>query len=132
MSYRQKFTENELMAGQPKEIVDQPPVHVAGHIATLVQKEEAKGKLRVITLEEPAIIAKVQHTMRKGEKLSEWYARTGCGRAQVLTMTKAELTNFVTVADSSAQDEWKPGNTWVPTPAQAPASTRPINAIITE
>jgi hypothetical protein len=51
------------------------------------------------------VIGKVQHAMRKGEQLMEFYSRTGLGRAQLLVMSKDEISRAVTLADErNAED----------------------------
>lgn len=45
------------------------------------------------------VINLVKHTMKKGEFLTQWYARVLLGRAQVLTMTKDQITRFAALAD---------------------------------
>lgn len=51
--------------------------------------------------DEEEIIVRVRHTMRAGEPLVAWFARVGLGRAQILTMSKSEITAFVAQADAN-------------------------------
>jgi hypothetical protein len=43
--------------------------------------------------------------MRKGELLTQFYARTGLGRAQIATMSKDQITAFVAQADRNNAEE---------------------------
>ena len=56
------------------------------------------------------IIRRIQHVLRPGEKLMQFYARVGLGRAQILAMTSVEIAKFVQVSEESARAEgtWKP------------------------
>src|SRR6266436_6446011 len=82
----------------PKE---SPNPSVGNFINDLAQREEAKGKMQTLAgpsytggyntkvapsastyaADDQEIVARIKHTMRKGEHLMQWYARTGCGRA---------------------------------------------------
>ncbi len=46
----------------------------------------------------------VRHTMKKGERMGQWYSRTQIGRAQVLAMSKDEIALAVRRADERNRD----------------------------
>jgi hypothetical protein len=72
----------------------------------LVYRSLAAGKLRAVNLDEDhEIVHKVKHTMKKGEHLGEWYARTQIGRAQILQMDKDEITHAVARAEQRNLNE---------------------------
>ena len=48
---------------------------------------------------EDDIVRRIAHTMKKGEKLIQWFARVGLGRSQILQMSKSEISAFVEQAE---------------------------------
>jgi len=67
--------------------------------------------------------------LQKGERVMEFFARTGIGRAQILTMTKDEIKKAVTLADKrNAEDGgFQPPKTFTeaqlrPAPRTAPSA----------
>jgi hypothetical protein len=64
------------------------------------------GKMKTQNInEDNEVESRVKHTMLKNERLGEWYARTLIGKAQVLTMSKAEITRAVELANArNAED----------------------------
>ena len=61
-------------------------------------------------IDNPAVVARVKHTMRKGEALSEWFARTGLGLSQVMSMSRSEISDFVAVVERRDGDGVHRGN----------------------
>lgn len=95
-----------------------PPAPNGAPVGAVVK--DALGKLPTTKMavadinDDVEVRLRVQHTMRNGgplvggEKLSQWYARTGLSRAQVLTMTKAEITAFVKAREDNQDDVREP------------------------
>jgi hypothetical protein len=48
---------------------------------------------------EDEIVRRVGHTMKRGEQLIQWFARVGLGKAQILSMSKSDITKFVEQAE---------------------------------
>ena len=44
---------------------------------------------------DPEIVARVKHILLPGEKLGQFYARLGLGRAQIMTMSRSEISDWV-------------------------------------
>jgi hypothetical protein len=65
-------------------------------------------KMRPIDTEDQEVIRAVKHTMRKGEKLIQWYARVGLGKSQILRMTKDEISRVVAQAEINRKEEALP------------------------
>lgn len=61
------------------------------------------------------LLAKISHTMRKGERVMEWFARVGLGRSQVFAMTRDEIKRRADLADERQE----------PKPAQLTAPPEP-------
>ena len=82
-------------------------------------------KMTVVDLEnDHEVISRVKHTMLRGEKLGQWYARTLIGRAEILKMTRDEISNRVAMADRNNANAERPGPQTIATPQPAP--TRPL------
>jgi hypothetical protein len=63
-------------------------------------------KLKPIDTEDPAIIARVRHTMLPKEKLMSWFARTGIGRAEILAgLSRDEISRRVALAEQNRKNE---------------------------
>jgi hypothetical protein len=58
--------------------------------------------------DDPFIESKVRHTMRKDEKLGQWYARVGLGRSAILAMSRDEITEFAEQAEVNNRDAFVP------------------------
>lgn len=72
----------------------------------LVYRSLAAGKLQTVNLDDDhEIVHRVKHTMKKGEHLGQWYARTQIGRAQILQMDKDAITKAVVLADQRNLNE---------------------------
>ncbi len=74
---------------------------------------------------EDEIVRRVRHTMKKGEKLIEWFARVGLGRSQIFSMSRSEIEAFAEQADRNNEEsgvreprESSGARNW--TPPQAP------------
>jgi hypothetical protein len=66
-------------------------------------------KLQVVDPEnDHEVIGRVRHVMVKNEKLMEFYARTGLGRAQILRMSRDEISSFVERAVANRMNEFVP------------------------
>jgi hypothetical protein len=63
---------------------------VGQHVNRLVTQAQAVPKVTVDPNVDAEVIARVKHTMRAGEKLMQWYARTGLGKSRVLQMSQSE------------------------------------------
>ena len=75
--------------------------------------------------EDHAVIGRVQHVMLKNEKLMQFYSRTGLGRAQILQMTRDQITNFVERAETNRRNEVA-----MPPPAIAAPQTVPAPRVV--
>jgi len=117
---------NELTSvpSAPKEI----NTPIGNTLGVMLDRAVAQGPMRVLSgpsesgengavpannhypSDDAAIIARIKHTMRPGEKLMQWYARIGLGRAQILAMSAVEIAKFVQASEESARTEgtWKP------------------------
>jgi hypothetical protein len=67
----------------------------------VAQFKKLKKMVMVNPNEDWGVIGRVKHTFKQGELLSQWYARTGLGRAQLLTMSKDQITRFVATAEEN-------------------------------
>lgn len=56
--------------------------------------------------EDDELLARTSHVRRRKETMLQFYARVGLGAAQILTMTKSEITHFVSVAEQN--EPWEP------------------------
>jgi hypothetical protein len=65
----------------------------------------AHGKLRPINQEDPDLLAKSECCRGRGESLMQFFSRTGVTAAQLRTMTRQELVDFV---DRTAQHDPPP------------------------
>ncbi len=54
-----------------------------------------------------AVEHRIKHVLRTNEKLMEFYSRVGLGRAQILSMSKEEISLFVENAERNAADDVK-------------------------
>ena len=54
---------------------------------------------------DPETIERVRHVLRPKEKLLEFFARTGLGKAQVATMTRSQITRFVEQVERNKANE---------------------------
>jgi hypothetical protein len=69
----------------------------------------AKAKTQVVDPnDDHAFSSKVSHAMKRGEKLMQFVARTGLGRAQALAMSREEINIFVLQAEANALNEIAP------------------------
>ena len=64
--------------------------------------------LKPVDTEDAEVIAKVRHTMIKGERLLQWYARVGLGKPQIMNMTKDQIAIFVATAEINRKNETLP------------------------
>lgn len=56
----------------------------------------AVGKMKAVDPnEDEEVEARVRHCLGRGEKLGQFYSRTGLSRSQILAMSKAEISAFV-------------------------------------
>lgn len=57
------------------------------------------AKMKVVDPNEDEDVEKrVRHCLGRGEKLGQFYSRTGLGRAQILAMSRSEISAFVDAA----------------------------------
>ena len=52
-----------------------------------------------------AILDRIRHTLQPGEKLYEWYSRTGIGRAEILASTADQISLRVAQADARNEQD---------------------------
>jgi len=71
------------------------------------------GKLRPVVGEDQVLLEKTKHVRRKDEKMMQFFARTGIGKSQILSLTKDELARLVAVASQNEGAD-APSNTWTP------------------
>jgi len=63
-------------------------------------------KMEIVNInEDHATENRVKHTMKKDEKLSEWFSRTQIGRAQALSMSKEQITRAVALAEERNRED---------------------------
>ena len=74
-------------------------------LGRIVDAYKRAPRLKPIDADDPLVIDRVRHTMRKGEKMMSWYARTGIGKTQAMTMSRAEITRFVQQAETNRTQE---------------------------
>ncbi len=111
---------------------EQPGEGISHYLGRVIDEEAAKGPMKPASLDEngnpvfpedPAVWGKVQHTMHSREKLGQWFARTGLGRAQIFKMTKKQISDFVAQADRNlAEDDGgkpRPTRAWTEQPAHS-------------
>src|SRR5580698_6384592 len=55
--------------------------------------------------EDPKVIGRVKHVMKSKEKLMQFYARTGLGKAQIMKMSRWEISAFVERVTKNAANE---------------------------
>jgi hypothetical protein len=76
-------------------------------IGDLIQSYKRAGKPKAYDPnDDPEIIARVKHTMRPKEKLTQWFARTLIGRAAILQMSRAEISEAVARAEANSTEDW--------------------------
>lgn len=78
-----------------------------GGISQLVDAELKRrpGKLQPSNPnDDPAVERRVKHVVKRDETLTEFYARVGLGRAQILSMSRDEIARFAEHAEQNAAD----------------------------
>jgi hypothetical protein len=100
------------------------PRQVQGWLDMLDRWAKAPKAQAVDPNDDDAFIYKVSHAMKRGEKLMQFVARTGLGRAQALAMSRQEISNFVRQSEANAVNEIAPPGPQVfqikPPPPRAP------------
>jgi hypothetical protein len=74
-------------------------------LARMVEKAQA-SPLKIISFDDATdVVAKVCHVLNPGEKLGEFYSRTGLGKSQAMLMSRDEITAFVIRATENAREQ---------------------------
>ena len=60
--------------------------------------------MRTRVSDDAELLKRTEHVRRPKEVMMQFYARTGLGKSQILTMTKDEISKFVEIAEQSAKD----------------------------
>jgi hypothetical protein len=107
-----------------------PPTPVqplqGGSLEPIVERELAKGKRGPLSLEDDLEFRRrVEHTMRKGEKLGQWISRTLISRAEAFRLSKDELAMRVKLTDEHNEAEGpheprRPASPFVPVDEVSP------------
>src|SRR5258708_23791419 len=101
---RRFIREHTPMAVSPGPPV--PPPRDFSNDAQIDAQIDRMSKLKAVDADDDhEMKMRVGHTLRPGEKLGQWYARTGLGRVQALAMTKDEITRFVELRDADNTDD---------------------------
>jgi len=92
---------NPTVAGpDPREMTE---AQLLGRIASAYK---AAPRMRAVDLnDDPSVLARIKHVLKPNEKLLQFFARTGLGRTQALTMTRAEVSQFVEQVERNRQQE---------------------------
>jgi hypothetical protein len=77
-------------------------------LGELTRRYRAMEKMKPIDNEDPEVISRVKHVLLKKEKLMSFYARTGLGKAQIMTMSGVEIARFVETATANSLNEPAP------------------------
>ncbi len=66
---------------------------------------EKLPKMKPVNLNEnPELEYKLRKVMKKGEKLGEFFSRTGLGLAQIMSMSDSEIRSFVAIAEENNRE----------------------------
>src|SRR5260221_10372535 len=83
-----------------------PPPHDHSAEGTIDAQVDRMSKLKAVDPDDDhEVKMRVGHTLRPGEKLGQWYARTGLGRAQALAMSKEQIIRFVELREADNTDD---------------------------
>jgi hypothetical protein len=55
--------------------------------------------------DDPSVLGRIKHVLKPKEKLLEFYARTGLGKSQLMTMSRDEIKCFVAQAEANRKQE---------------------------
>lgn len=85
-------------------------------IGMLTRLYRTAPKMRVASADDdPEMHDRIRHILKQGEKLGEFYARTGLGRSQALLMSCDQILEFVEQAEKNRVEEGSPPATvWEP------------------
>lgn len=84
-------------------VAGDPPAMHGGSIGPLL--DSVTGKLKKFDPNsDDTVLQRIKHVLNRGEALMEFYARTGLSRAQILTMSRDEISLFVEQVESSRED----------------------------
>jgi hypothetical protein len=58
--------------------------------------------------DDPELLERTKHVRLKGEPMMGFYARIGLGAAQIMQMSKSEITRFVETVEKNREDTERP------------------------
>lgn len=85
-----QMTVGQYIGGLLKSLRPMPVVAGASDAAPVDNRP-----IRTTVGEDTELLVKTEHVRKKGEKLMQFFARTGLGAAQIRPMSKGEITRFV-------------------------------------
>jgi hypothetical protein len=83
-------------------------VNTSATLDEMAKASARRGKMQVQDLnDDSAVMSKLERAgvLRKNEKLGQFYARTGLGRASILEWSPGEIKRFVEVREENAAEE---------------------------
>ena len=86
---------NVSRSGMFRETQETPMQNEGVNFRKMVDEAASKLRVDVSINDDEEITARVSHTMLRGERLGEWFARVGLGKSQILLMSKGEIREFV-------------------------------------
>jgi hypothetical protein len=94
---------------------EEQPTNSNAAIAAMIDHAR-KTPIKTIDInDDKEALALLSCAMRRGEKLSQFYARTGLSKEQARTMTQSQILSFCLQADkNNAEDPAGPTEPWSP------------------
>jgi hypothetical protein len=96
-----------------------------------MQYKNATRKIIDPCADDPAIVRRIKHTMRKREKMMEWFARSGVSRADILAgISREEISLRVAAAELRNREEGFAPEMFAPIPPPTHPPSMPTHPVV--